>query len=242
MSTDVNSLAEPLRSSVIGLIAEAGGRVGISSARRTTDEQIALRRKNCGQSDYDIWQKPSDQCNPETARPETSKHEDGTAVDLSGDLALAKQLAPKYSMVAPLPKEPWHFVHTSAAGGVDPGDGPGSGATYSGGVKLGSVGDLAKTLPGAVAGALVPDAITDTAGAAVAVARALLDPKTWLRGVAIAGGAVLVVVGLVIIAVDIGAPTPPNPIKAARSVAANRSKPDALDVATPASSVKGATA
>jgi len=48
---------------------------------RTRDEQIALRRQNCGTGDYNIYEKPSTQCNPHTARPGQSRHESGLALD-----------------------------------------------------------------------------------------------------------------------------------------------------------------
>jgi hypothetical protein len=48
---------------------------------RTRDEQIALRKQNCGTGDYNIYEKPSDQCNPHTARPGFSRHESGLALD-----------------------------------------------------------------------------------------------------------------------------------------------------------------
>jgi peptidoglycan hydrolase-like protein with peptidoglycan-binding domain len=50
---------------------------------RTPQEQIALRKKNCGSSDYDIYDKSPSQCSPPTAKPGTSNHERGLAIDFT---------------------------------------------------------------------------------------------------------------------------------------------------------------
>lgn len=50
---------------------------------RTYDEQVNLRRTNCGSSNYDIHQKPSSSCSPPTASPGNSNHEAGLAIDFS---------------------------------------------------------------------------------------------------------------------------------------------------------------
>jgi LAS superfamily LD-carboxypeptidase LdcB len=55
-----------------------------SSAFRSYAHQVDLRRRHCGGSEYDIYQKPSGECSPETAKPGTSNHEDGLAIDFSG--------------------------------------------------------------------------------------------------------------------------------------------------------------
>jgi len=62
--------------------ANDGIQLTVNSAYRDPSHQIALRRKNCGSSDYDIYKKPSSQCTPPTARPGTSNHERGLAIDL----------------------------------------------------------------------------------------------------------------------------------------------------------------
>lgn len=65
----------------------SGGRVVLKagSGYRTPERQIELRRQHCGTSHYDIYEKPSSQCSPPTARPGTSRHEKipATAFDLS---------------------------------------------------------------------------------------------------------------------------------------------------------------
>lgn len=53
------------------------------SAFRTADQQISLRKQNCGTSHYAIYEMPSSQCSPNTAIPGTSKHEQGNALDVS---------------------------------------------------------------------------------------------------------------------------------------------------------------
>src|SRR5215510_15785142 len=50
---------------------------------RTPQEQIGLRKKNCGSSDYDIYDKSPNLCSPPTAKPGTSNHERGLAIDFT---------------------------------------------------------------------------------------------------------------------------------------------------------------
>jgi len=61
----------------------AGIRLGCTSSFRDPAQQIALRRQNCGTSNYDIYQKPSSQCRPPTAIPGSSQHEKGLALDFN---------------------------------------------------------------------------------------------------------------------------------------------------------------
>jgi hypothetical protein len=73
-----------------GLIAAAaasGFALG-GNGYRSADQQIAVRRSNCGPSEYDIWQKPASQCRPPAARPGTSMHERGLAIDFTCNGAL----------------------------------------------------------------------------------------------------------------------------------------------------------
>ena len=77
-------------SALAGLIdaaASAGFALG-GNGYRSADQQIAVRRSNCGSSQYDIWQKPASQCRPPAARPGTSMHERGLAVDFTCNGAL----------------------------------------------------------------------------------------------------------------------------------------------------------
>lgn len=65
----------------------AASKDGISltgSGARSVESQIALRKQNCGTTNYDIYEKPSGQCTPPTAIPGTSNHEKGLAIDFRG--------------------------------------------------------------------------------------------------------------------------------------------------------------
>ena len=86
---------------------------------RTAQEQINLRRSNCGTSEWDIWSKPSRTCRPPTARPGRSNHERGLAIDLTNNGRLItsrnsavfqalQRLAPSFGLKN-LPSEPWHW-------------------------------------------------------------------------------------------------------------------------------------
>ena len=86
---------------------------------RTHEEQIKLRRGNCGTSEWAIWQQPSSTCRPPTARPGRSNHEKGLAIDFteSGRLVTSRssavfqalqRLAPRFNLKN-LPSEPWHW-------------------------------------------------------------------------------------------------------------------------------------
>lgn len=88
------------------------------SGWRDPAEQIALRRQNCGPTDYDIHQRPSSECTPPTARPGTSNHERGLAIDFrcnggtmrTGDACFnwMTQNAETYGFYN-LPSESWHW-------------------------------------------------------------------------------------------------------------------------------------
>ena len=101
--------------------AAAGFRLG-GYGWRDINSQIALRRQNCGASDYAIYQMPPDQCSPPTARPGLSLHERGLAVDLSvNGKFLTSRSDPAFVWLsanagrfgfANLPSEPWHWSTT----------------------------------------------------------------------------------------------------------------------------------
>ncbi len=89
------------------------------SGYRSAAAQIAVRRNNCGPSQYDIWQKPASQCNPPAARPGTSMHERGLAIDFTcnGSLitsygsacyAWMRNHAPSFGFLN-RPGEAWHW-------------------------------------------------------------------------------------------------------------------------------------
>ena len=106
---------------VAGLVAalEAEGFDMGGWGYRSHQEQIDLRRAHCGTSEWAIWQMPSHQCRPPTARPGRSNHEKGLAIDFteSGRLIRSRnssvfqalrRLAPQFDLVN-LPSEPWHW-------------------------------------------------------------------------------------------------------------------------------------
>lgn len=81
--------------------------------------QIAVRRNNCGTSNYAIYEMPSSQCRPPTARPGRSMHEQGRAIDFTYNGSIIrsrsgpawnwlKANAEKYGLYN-LPSEPWHW-------------------------------------------------------------------------------------------------------------------------------------
>ena len=99
--------------------AEADGiKLGCASSYRPIEEQIRLRKQNCGPTDYDIWQKPSDQCTTPTARPGTSNHEKGLAIDFTYNGKSMTRDDPGFRWLAAnaarfglrnFPSEAWHW-------------------------------------------------------------------------------------------------------------------------------------
>ena len=86
---------------------------------RSAASQIALRRAHCGTSEWAIYQRPSYQCRPPTARPGLSMHERGLAIDFqhngrsissrnSTAFRWLKANAATYGLNN-LPSEPWHW-------------------------------------------------------------------------------------------------------------------------------------
>jgi peptidoglycan hydrolase CwlO-like protein len=106
---------------VASLVAAARG-AGLNlggDGWRSSDGQVALRRSNCGSSHYAIWEMPSSDCSPPTARPGASMHERGLAIDFvcNGSLITSRSSecfqwlaanAPSYGLQN-LPSEPWHW-------------------------------------------------------------------------------------------------------------------------------------
>lgn len=81
---------------------------------RDPSQQIALREQNCGSSYYAIYEMPSSQCSPPTARPGSSQHEVGLAIDFSNCsrgsscFSWLSAHAASYGMYN-LPSESWHW-------------------------------------------------------------------------------------------------------------------------------------
>ena len=110
-----------IASQVQGLL-EAASSAGFSfggGGWRSSQSQIDLRRAHCGSSDYDIYDKPASECSPPTAKPGSSMHEQGLAIDFtcSGHLIQSRS-DPCYGWLAGnagrfglynLPSEPWHW-------------------------------------------------------------------------------------------------------------------------------------
>ena len=95
--------------------AKASGVTLTGSAFRTMASQISLRKAHCGSSNYDIYEKPSGQCSPPTARPGYSNHQMGLAIDFGKCGSRASECykwlasnAQKYGLKN-LPSEPWHW-------------------------------------------------------------------------------------------------------------------------------------
>ena len=95
------------------------------SGRRSPEAKIELRRAHRGSSNYAIYYMPAPQCSPPTARPGSSMHERGLAIDFScnggGAIRYGNSCwnwlaahANDYGLYN-LPSEPWHWS-TSAAG------------------------------------------------------------------------------------------------------------------------------
>jgi hypothetical protein len=99
--------------------ARSGGYQLTGTGYRTPERQIELRRQHCGASHYAIYEMPAGQCSPPTARPGTSLHEQGLAVDFSCDGALIEsRTSACFTWMAAnaptlglhnLPSEPWHW-------------------------------------------------------------------------------------------------------------------------------------
>lgn len=82
---------------------------------RDNANQIRLRRAHCGSSDYAIYQMSAGSCRPPTARPGTSQHEIGLAIDFSNCSSRGstchqwlKSNAARFGFYN-LPSEPWHW-------------------------------------------------------------------------------------------------------------------------------------
>lgn len=98
--------------------AEADGITLKGSGYRSRDRQIELRRRHCGPTHFDIWEKPSSQCRPPTATPGCSMHERGLALDFTQDGRALTRESPGFRWLMQnaarfglrnLPSEPWHW-------------------------------------------------------------------------------------------------------------------------------------
>ncbi len=115
------TVAASIAPQVHALVTDAG-RAGLrltGGGYRSPEQQIATRRNNCGPTAYDIYEKPSSQCSPPTARPGMSMHEQGLAIDFqcNGRLITShanpcwqwlNTNASTYGLY-PFNREPWHW-------------------------------------------------------------------------------------------------------------------------------------
>jgi LAS superfamily LD-carboxypeptidase LdcB len=95
---------------------------GYRSYDRRRRRQVELRKQNCGTTRYAIYRMPASECSPPTARPGTSMHERGEAMDFykkgrngeavpiagTGAFHWLKRNAGSYGLYN-LPSEPWHW-------------------------------------------------------------------------------------------------------------------------------------
>lgn len=97
------------------LSAAADGLLLNGYAWRTVEAQIELRRAHCGTEPAQIFLAPASSCSPPTARPGSSMHERGLAIDFDD---CASRETPCYQWLAlhahrfgfyNLPSEPWHW-------------------------------------------------------------------------------------------------------------------------------------
>jgi peptidoglycan hydrolase CwlO-like protein len=115
------TVAASIGENVRGLLSLAGQQgVDICGGGwRDPAQQIQLRREHCGTSNYAIYEMPSSQCSPPTARPGRSMHEQGLAIDFNcnGGGAIRRGNSCWNFLVANannyglynLPSEAWHW-------------------------------------------------------------------------------------------------------------------------------------
>jgi D-alanyl-D-alanine carboxypeptidase len=107
---------------LLNAAANDGVSLCAASGWRSPEKQIELRREHCGSSNYAIYYMPASQCSPPTARPGTSMHERGLAIDFScnggGAIRYGNECwnwlaahADEYGLYN-LPSEPWHWSTT----------------------------------------------------------------------------------------------------------------------------------
>lgn len=112
--------------SAVEALVEHAARDGIvlrGWGARTTEQQVALRRQHCGGpgiSDADaVYVVPPAACSPPTAKPGTSMHELGLAIDFTHDgSSITSRTSPAFLWLAAnagdygffnVPSEPWHW-------------------------------------------------------------------------------------------------------------------------------------
>lgn len=103
---------------MLGAAEADGARFG-GNGYRSSEGQIAARKRNCGTSQYAIYDMPASKCRPPTARPGQSMHEQGLAIDFTynGSLIQSRSSdgykwlnanASRFGFYN-LPSEAWHW-------------------------------------------------------------------------------------------------------------------------------------
>jgi hypothetical protein len=111
IADDVNEMVAEARSD--GLVLTGGG-------YRDPAKQIELRKEHCGTSQAAIYTMAASACSPPTARPGTSQHEIGMAIDFANcstrQTACYRWLAVNAERFGffNLPSEAWHWSRTGA--------------------------------------------------------------------------------------------------------------------------------
>jgi len=99
---DATGLQPEFASEILAMIAASNGKLWINSGYRSDARQAELYAaavQKYGAAEAGNWVAP----------PGHSNHNRGLAVDLGGDLALAKALAPRFGLTFPMSWEPWHI-------------------------------------------------------------------------------------------------------------------------------------
>jgi septal ring factor EnvC (AmiA/AmiB activator) len=119
--TVASSIAGQLQSLLSA--AQADGISLGGSGYRDSSSQVALRQAHCGSSSYDIYQMSPSDCSPPTARPGSSMHEQGLAIDFTSGGSLLTRGSPAFAWLSAnasrygffnLPSEPWHWSTTGS--------------------------------------------------------------------------------------------------------------------------------
>ncbi len=112
-------VSEPLRS--LMQEAKAAGFAFSGSGYRSTAGQIAIRRRNCGTSPFDVYVVPASSCRPPTAIPGRSPHEQGTAIDFTFKGRAVRKDSPAHRWLIAnaerfgfvgIDAEPWHWEYS----------------------------------------------------------------------------------------------------------------------------------
>lgn len=187
----VDNLTEPLKSDALGLVAASSGRVWIVSGWRSRAQQQTL---------YDEYVAGTGNL---AAKPGTSEHEAGRAVDFGGDLGLAAQLARRFHLEQTVTGEAWHYEEVGNRSGAIP-----------------AAGHLAVG-----AGTGLPNPFDAASSIGDAFAK-LTDPHLWLRVAIVAGGLLLTLLGMVLLGLDVHHLSPTaTPPAAQITAAAGTGKP-----------------